>query len=379
MLYLFFCPYIWYNHLGELMQKTSLELLKMIEASGFEAYIVGGFVRDYCMKKESHDVDICTSAKPKDLINIFKSAVLPKERYGSVTLVYKGIRFEITTFRKEIKYEDRKPIEIEYSNNFEEDIQRRDFTVNTLCMNSSGKIIDLLNGKSDINNRVIRVVGNIDEKFKDDPLRMLRAIRFATQLDFKLDESTVNGIRNNMQYISQLSYQRKKEELTKIFASKNIRYGIKLLLDLELDKYLELSNLDKMIITEDVLGMMSQLNILDIYSFSRLERDYIEKINLIVKNGEVNIMDLYNYGLYICQIAADILGISRKVLVKVEKKLPIRSKKDIDIQTDEICKALNKEPNGWLKEIYNNLEKEIVYGNIVNKKEEIIKYILNNH
>ncbi len=361
------------------MLKKSLELLKKIEQSGFEAYIVGGFVRDHYMKKESHDVDICTSAKPKDLVNIFENAVLPKEKYGAVTLIYKNIRFEITTFRKEIKYEDRKPVEIEYSDNFEEDIYRRDFTVNTLCMNSSGKIIDLLDGKQDIDNKVIRVVGDINKKFSEDPLRIMRAVRFATQLDFKLDDTVIEGIKNNIQYISDLSYNRKKEEITKIFASKNIKYGIKLLIDLELDKYLELKNLDKMIVIEDILGMMSQLDILDIYPFSNLERDYIEKINSIVKNGEINKMDLYNYDLFICQIAADILGISRKVLVKVEKKLPIRSKKDINISADEICKLLNKEPNGWLRDVYNSLEKEIVYGNILNKKEEINKYIVNNY
>ena len=135
------------------MLKRSLEILKQIEENGFQCYIVGGFVRDYCMKKDSYDVDICTNARPKDLVNIFENAILPVEKYGSVTLFYKNIRFEITTFRKEFKYENRKPIDIEYTDNFIEDITRRDFTINALCMNSKGEIIDLLNGKKDIDNK----------------------------------------------------------------------------------------------------------------------------------------------------------------------------------------------------------------------------------
>jgi tRNA nucleotidyltransferase (CCA-adding enzyme) len=149
------------------MLKVCLEVLKIIENNGFECYLVGGFVRDYYIKKETLDVDICTNARPKDLIKIFKDAELPKEKYGAVTLFYKNIRFEMTTFRKEIAYKDRRPMEIEYIDNFFDDIKRRDFTINTLCMNSKGEIIDILNGKRDIDNKVIRVVGNANIKFSD--------------------------------------------------------------------------------------------------------------------------------------------------------------------------------------------------------------------
>ena len=129
------------------MLKKSLELLKKIEEHGYEAYIVGGYVRDYCMNNESSDVDICTNAKPKDLIKIFDDADLPKEKYGSVTLKHKNVRYEITTFRKELKYENRKPVEIEYTDELLEDLIRRDFTINSLCMDSNGNILDFFEGK----------------------------------------------------------------------------------------------------------------------------------------------------------------------------------------------------------------------------------------
>ena len=145
-----------------------LDIINKIEESGYLAYIVGGMVRDYVMKRDSYDVDICTSATPKDLIKIFDDAILPKEKYGAVTLKYKDVRYEITTFRKELKYVKRRPVEIAYTNSFYEDMKRRDFTINSMVMNKDGQIIDIFDGKKDIDNRIIRCVGNAKDKFTDD-------------------------------------------------------------------------------------------------------------------------------------------------------------------------------------------------------------------
>lgn len=361
------------------MLKEGIEILKKIEKYGFETYIVGGFVRDYYMKKDSYDVDICTSAKPKELIEIFPNAILPKERYGSVTLYFKNIRFEITTFRKELSYENRKPIEIEYTKSFIEDINRRDFKINTLCMNSNLEIIDMLNGKDDINRKIIKSVGNADIKFKEDPLRMLRAIRFATQLNFKLDQEVINSIRKNGHLLKALSYNRKKDELNKIFISKNVAYGIKLLRILNVDKSLELSNLKKLKITSDVLGMWAQLDVVDKYPFSKLEKDTINILNEIIKNRRIGKYEVYKYGLYNVTIAGEILGLNKKLIVKLNKNIPIHSKKDINITALEICKALDKKPDNWIKDIYNDLEYKIVFSKLDNNKEKIIEYIKNTY
>ena len=119
------------------MYKTALELLKEINSHGYVSYIVGGYPRDLYLNRESLDIDICTNATPKDLKDIFGDIMLPKENYGSVTVIKNKIRFEITTFRHDIKYENnRTPLEIEYINNLEDDLRRRDFTINTLCRDS---------------------------------------------------------------------------------------------------------------------------------------------------------------------------------------------------------------------------------------------------
>lgn len=360
------------------MLKKNLEILKKIEDNGFQAYIVGGYVRDYIMKYDSADVDICTNARPKDLIKIFNDAILPSEKYGAVTIKYSGIRYEITTFRKELKYENRRPVEIEYTNDLVEDIERRDFTINSMCMDKSGNIIDLFDGKKDISKKIIKSLGNASIKFEEDPLRILRAIRFATTLNFKLDKDIIVGIKENAKYLKDISYDRKKIELNKIFASSNVKYGIKLINSFNLGEYLDL-NLNKIKFTSDILGMWAQLDVIDKYPFTKNEKDIINNIVKIVKNKTIGKYEIYKYGLYQTSIAAEILGISKNIIVRLDRNLIIRSKKDISITSEEILKLVDKEPGIWLSNLYDDLEMKIITSKLKNEKSKIIEYILKNN
>ena len=361
------------------MHEKALEVLNKIVDSNFKAYIVGGYVRDYVMKRESIDIDICTDAKPKDLLKIFDDAVLPSEKYGAVTLRYQNIRFEITTFRKELKYENRRPINIEYTDSLEDDLKRRDFTINSLCMDKDGNIIDLFNGKKDISRKLIVSLSDANTKFYDDPLRILRAIRFATTLNFKLDKNVIEGIKNNSKYLKDLSYDRKKMELNKIFASKNIKYGVKLLTSLNLDEYLEIPNIRKIKYTSDILGIWAQLDVCDKYPFTKLEKNTISTIQEIVKNKTIGKYEIYKYGLYNTSIAAEILGINKKVIVKLERHLTIQSKSEISITTDEILNLINKKPGSWLSKLYEDLENKIILNKLKNENSKIKEYILRKY
>ena len=336
-------------------------------------------MRDYYMKKESKDVDICTNALPMDLVRIFSDAVLPKEKYGAVTLYYKGIRYEMTTFRKELKYVKRKPVEIEYTNNLCEDLERRDFTINALYMNSSGEIRDLFNGIKDINKKIIKSLGDAKIKFKDDPLRILRTIRFATILNFKLDKNVVEGIKLNMPLLNEISYDRRKDELSKIFTSNNVKYGIKLIKMFNLDKVLGLKNFNKLKVTSDILGIWSQLGVLDTYPFSKIEKDIIIDVNKIVENKKISKYEIYKYGLYKCSITAEILNINKKTIVNIERALPIKSTNEINISTEELIHLLNKEPGKWIKEVYSDLEYKILYSKLKNDSTLIKEYIIKTY
>ena len=355
------------------------EILEMITNKGFKAYVVGGYVRDYLRKIKTNDIDICTNARVKDLMEIFKDYKVTPLEYGNILLETKDYLFEITTFRKDIDYiNNRKPI-IEYVDTLEEDITRRDFTVNSICMDKDGKIIDLLNGKKDLNKKIIRTIGDASFKIKQDSLRILRAIRFASCLNFKIEDNLKKAIKENKDLLKDLSYERKKEELTKIFTSDNKAYGIKLLKELDLLEVLELTNIDNVLRTKDLIGMWSTITINDNYPFTKKEKELINNINKLLKEDLNDIFVLYKTGLYEINIVCDLKKLSKKKYSNKYEKLVIKDKNEIDITTEDICILLNKKPGCFLKEIYNDLEKNILLKNIKNNKEEIEKYILNNY
>lgn len=361
------------------MLNTALKILKKIEDNGYQAYIVGGFVRDYILGIESLDVDIATNATPREIMNLFDTGVLPNEEYGAVTLYVKNYRFEITTFRKEIRYiNNRKPVEIEYIDNLMEDLQRRDFKMNTICMDKNQNIIDLLNGREDIENKTINIVGNSDYKFKQDSLRMLRAVRFATILNFNLSSDIKEAIIKNKESIRHLSYSRKKQELDKIFSSKNSKYGIKLLLELGLSTELELYGLDKVNPNGDLISIWAALDIKDRYPFTKNEREIISSVRKVI-NSTIDNFSLYKYGLYINQVAADIVGIDRFLITEMYEKLPITSRKEIDITSDDIMGIIKQKEGPIFKKIYNDLENKILEGKLDNSKDKIIDYIINKY
>lgn len=361
------------------MNEVALKILKKINSNGYISYLVGGYPRDIILGRESVDFDICTSATPKQLKNIFGDLILPSEQYGSVTLILNNIHFEITTFRKEIKYlNNRKPVEIEYIKDLEQDLKRRDFVMNTLCIDEFGNILDLLNGKEDIQNKIIRTVGNSDEKIREDSLRILRAIRFATTLNFKLSDDLYNSIKKYAYLVKELSYFRKKQELDKIFSSKNIKYGLELIDNLGLSQYLELSNIKSVVPTTYLIGIWSQLDVLDKYNFNNVEKDSIIKINEL-KNKELNDKNIYKYGLYISTIVAEIKGIDKNKVTEIYNNLYIHNKTEINITANEICGLLNRKPGPYLKNIINDLEEQLIDKNIKNDSQELIDYVLYNY
>ena len=363
------------------MLKDALKLLNQFEEKGYKAYIVGGFVRDYVLGINSEDVDIATSATPKEIMQMFPNSVLPKEEYGSVTLYLKNERYELTTFRKEIKYiNNRKPIEIEYISSLLEDLKRRDFRMNTLCIDKKGNILDYFDGKKDIENKVINTVGNSNYKFSQDSLRILRAIRFATILNFSLSDEVKDAIIENKHLLKSLSYSRKKQELDKIFLSPNAKYGVDLMLELGLDKELDIYNLANINLCNDIISIWASLDLSEKYKqeFTSSEKTIIKDVKEVIKSG-ITSETLYNYGLYINQIAANILHIDKSKVVGIYEQLPIKSKKEIDITSSDIERVLNRKPGSYYKEIYNKLTVEILNNNLENKKEKIEEYILNNY
>ncbi len=362
------------------MYSTALKVLNKITEYGYKAYIIGGYPRDLYLKRSSIDVDICTDATPMEIMSIFEEVVTTNTEYGSVVIMYEKMSFEITTFRTEGKYINfRKPTEVKYVDSLEEDLKRRDFTINTLCIDKDGREIDLLNAKQDLDNRIIRMIGNPKVRLREDVLRILRAVRFATVLNFELEPVLKAYIKKYAPLVKKLSKHRRREELDIIFASPNKEYGIKLLCELRLADNLDIPNLKKIKMTPSMIVTWAQLNALDKYTFSPSEK---ETISFILELKDKNLLDkkiLYKYGLYVCSLASELYDVDRKKLNNVYSNLQIHSKLDIALSPMEICEILNKEPGSFLKDLINDLEEKLIYDKLKNTKKDLTDYITNKY
>lgn len=362
------------------MYNKAIELINILNDNGYESYIVGGFVRDKLIGKESNDIDICTSATPKEIMELFDIATSTENQYGAVTVIYKNYKYDVTTFRREMKYEgNRKPVKIKYIKNFKKDLLRRDFTINTLCINKDEKIIDLLKVRKDLDNKLIRTVGNPRYRIYEDSLRILRAIRFSAILDFEIEEKTKYYLTKYSYLLKTLSYQRKKDELNKIFLSLNKEKGRKLLVNLKLCKDLDIPKLKDIDLCDDLIGIWAQLEVDDIYPFTKLEKEQMSEIRALMKENIYDAYTIYKYGLYVTTVVADIKNIDRKKINNIYSTLPILSSKDIKIKPIEISKILNRNPGSYLKDIMKDIEKEIVRNNLDNDYEKIKEYIINKY
>jgi poly(A) polymerase/tRNA nucleotidyltransferase (CCA-adding enzyme) len=227
--------------------REAAEIYKKLQKAKFEAYLVGGCVRDLLLEKKPNDWDITTNAKPEEIQKIFPDSVY-ENKFGTVGVKTESKDpnlkiIEITTYRLEGKYSDKRhPDEIKFAKTVEEDLSRRDFTINALALSLAeevvGKVIDPYGGQKDLKNKLIRAVGNPEERFQEDALRLIRAIRFAAQLGFSIEEKTAAAIKKQAGLIEFIAKERVRDEFEKLIMSDNASAGIEKMEELELLKYI---------------------------------------------------------------------------------------------------------------------------------------------
>ncbi|MCF1783946.1 CCA tRNA nucleotidyltransferase [Lactobacillus mulieris] len=224
------------NSLPEIFMKA-LPVVQTLTQAGYEAYFVGGSVRDLLLNRHIHDVDIATSAYPEEVKQLFERSIDTGIQHGTVTVLYDDDSYEITTFRTESGYQDyRRPDHVEFVQNLEEDLKRRDFTINALAMDEHGNIHDLFNGLDDLNQGLIKAVGDPEKRFNEDALRMMRAVRFMSQLKFSLEEKTRQAICDHHELLSKISVERIREEFVKMCVGPHARSAFQVFLDTQLSE-----------------------------------------------------------------------------------------------------------------------------------------------
>lgn len=212
------------------LPKEVLYIINTLNRNNFAAFAVGGCVRDTLLGRTPNDWDITTNALPKDMIRIFEHTIPTGIKHGTVTVIIDSLHYEVTTYRIDGKYTDnRHPDEVVFTDSLTEDLSRRDFTINAMAFNPQSNLQDPFSGTSDLNNKLIKCVGIPDLRFKEDALRMLRAVRFSTELNFTIEEKTLLAIIRNNGLIKNVSNERIREELCKILLSSTPSIGIRLL------------------------------------------------------------------------------------------------------------------------------------------------------
>ena len=206
------------------LSKQASEALNLICDHGYEAFVVGGAVRDLLLNKEVLDYDITTNADPNAIKMIFSDYVKYDvgKKHGTVTILIDKEKIDITPYRKEDKYTDhRHPDLVSFSSDLKEDLSRRDFTINAMCIDKDNNVIDMFGGKDDLERKLIRCIGDPYKRFDEDGLRILRALRFKVRLGFAIEEKTAENIHLAKDFLYYISQERKKEELLKILSSKD--------------------------------------------------------------------------------------------------------------------------------------------------------------
>ena len=396
-----------------LFQKA-MPVMDLIESHGFEVYFVGGCVRDTLLKRTIHDIDIASSARPEEIEAIFNNTVDLGKEHGTIIVIYQGQSFEITTFRTEEGYSDyRRPDSVSFVRNLREDTLRRDFTINAFAFDRFGHLYDYHQGLRDLEDKLIRAVGYPDDRFKEDALRMLRALRFSCQLGFEIESETFKAIQRLAENLKYLSVERIRVEFSKLMmgqyfsdmSSNLIHSGLfqfmpncDLILDnawlKELQNWLKPLNDKGLQVCESLVWALFTLFIgledKEVRAFLRnwthsnkLIKDVLAFRYLFPQfiDNNLSLWDIYHYDSHILFELDQVMKANNQAgNIDVSTSLnllPIRSIKDLKVDGNDILRILNLNQGGpIIGKIMARLEKLVVEGHLNNDYDTLEKFIL---
>ncbi|MGD6781276.1 CCA tRNA nucleotidyltransferase [Sutcliffiella horikoshii] len=389
--------------------QQGIEIIERLEENGHEAYFVGGSVRDTLMDRAIGDIDIATSATPEEIQAIFPKTVDVGAEHGTIIVITtEHESYEVTTFRTDGNYTDnRHPDEVIFVKSLEEDLKRRDFTMNAIAMNKHGKIIDPFDGEKDINRQVIRTVGKAKDRFREDALRMLRAVRFASQLSFSLEAETFLGIQADNALLENVSIERKTIEMEKLILGQGVKFGLELLVATGLHSFLPLldGKEEQLLKLGDVplyrLNNRSPVWTVLAYGL-KIDKAEVEDFLVswklpkkIVKSVAENLllMDkiqhqdwqsefVYRAGLERSLEAHQVMVVlgldedtSKKKIYELFENLPIYSLKDIVFDGHDLMELAGGKRGKWISEILSDMEMALIHEETKNERAALKEWV----
>ncbi len=380
-------------------------ILETIEAHQHEAYFVGGCVRDLLLDRPVKDIDIATSATPDVIQTIFPTVIPVGIEHGTVIVRHDHESYEVTTFRTEGDYSDgRHPDHVEFIRNIEEDLQRRDFTMNALAMDKEGNIIDLFGGRKDLERKIIRTVGEGKERFGEDALRIIRALRFSSQLGFRIEESTYEAMIACKSAVLDISIERITKEMEQFFAGDHITIGMKYFLDTKIYEVLPVFKDEPDLIEKlpnKLLPLSEFAEVIALFHYlfpeitisrwvtgwkcsnrtKRLAIELVEALHHFATNGldEIGIYHIAEEH-FASFIRLTQLLFNSKITVgemkKRKEKLPIQSRNDLAIDGHDLLNLFPERKGGpWVKRLLDQTEEAVILGEVANDYEKIKEWL----
>lgn len=386
--------------------QQATEIIDKLEKHGFEAYFVGGCVRDLLLHRNVGDIDIATAASPEIVQELFPKVIPVGIEHGTVIVRHKGESYEITTFRKDGDYSDqRHPDDVTFINNIDDDLKRRDFTINALAMDKQGKIIDLFSGKKDLDAKIIRSVGNPRERFMEDPLRIIRGLRFASQLGFAIETETLRQMKFLINEIETVAIERLTNEFSKIFQGEFVQNSLNYLIQIQGLKHLPIFCNNETLIERVPKPLTAFYSFAEVIAmFHYLEKDititdWVKawKCSNQIKRDAINIYEAVSYfknnGIdpwlvyrldfsnirsfnHLIHLLFNQPSANLEILYDKKQTLAIQTRNDLKIDGHDILKLFpRKNPGSWMQDILETVEYKVVMNELINNNQTIKEWI----
>ncbi|WP_165886809.1 CCA tRNA nucleotidyltransferase [Scopulibacillus darangshiensis] len=384
------------------------EVLKVFFIHHYDAYIVGGAVRDHLLGKPVNDIDIATSARPEQVQAMFKTTIPVGIKHGTVIVRYNHTNYEVTTFRKESGYDDfRRPAKVTFETSLLSDLKRRDFTINAMALTIDSDIIDPYNGRCDIEQAILQTVNDPYDRFREDPLRMMRGIRFISQLGFKMPPKQLDAIRDLAHLLKNISIERLLQEFSKLLAGKSLDQAMPVLVETSCHHYLP--------------GLETKSHDLFTagkFDFNRIKADWERWCALVIildipddkafcrswkmSNKQASFVVTHSYGYHLMKGQRwtserlyewgldSVLAINRLISVlspeastetnleieKMWRNLPIKDKKDLNVNGQDLMAWTKQKPGPWLAGALKLIEGLILNGQLKNERKDIKEWVM---
>jgi len=393
--------------------EQAVRILQRLEEHGFEAYFVGGCVRDWLLGRTVHDIDICTNAHPGDVISLFPDHVPTGLKHGTVSVKMEGKLFEVTTFRTEGKYEDyRRPKDVRFVSDLKLDLQRRDFTINAIAMDLRKNLHDPFHGRQDLAARLIRAVGDPGERFREDALRLLRAARFAAQLNFRIEGRTLAAMQEAAPLLGRIAVERVREELNKMLDSAYPQRGFEIVRETHLLCALPwLSELFANACAESwrLIHLRTLAQKWALFFFAarcsaaearmvceqlRMSKRDTNEIGLFVEclqelKPQWDKPEKIGWGKLLVQRGFDVCanldtllqacwwrqrdGRSTRELERTYREMPVKTEKELAVNGRDLQKALDKQPGEWIARVLKHLLEQTALHGLPNEREILME------